>query len=158
VAPTSNGWWMAAEPARGATADPLKLRAVDGEDIAVMSAILQDALVAVSEIAYLPDEHRFVMIANRFRGEVATINLERVRCGVRFDNVTAVWRQGFSPRDRDRILVLLAIRAEDGVLRLDFAGGPAIRLEVAGILCHLEDLGEPWPTPRQPRHRIESGV
>ena len=148
---------MAAEPAHGVPADPLKLRAVEGEDIAVMSAILQDALVAVSEIAYLPDEHRFVLIANRFRGEAATINLERVRCGVLFDNVNAAWRQGFRRSDGDRILVLLAIRVEDGALRLDFAGGPAIRLEVAGILCHLEDLGEPWPTPRQPRHRVESG-
>jgi Protein of unknown function (DUF2948) len=147
---------MAAEPTAPASA-PLKLRAEDDEDIAVISAILQDALVTVADMAYLSDEHCFALIVSRFRGEAERQALERTRCALRFDDVAAVWRQNFSLRDPDRILVLLAITVEDTVLRLDFAGGAGVRLEVRRILCHLEDLGEPWPTRRRPRHPVESG-
>ncbi len=50
-------------------ADPLKLRGEDEDDLAVISAVLQDALVAVGEMAYFPEEARFVLVANRFRWE-----------------------------------------------------------------------------------------
>jgi Protein of unknown function (DUF2948) len=66
-----------------------------------------------------------------------------------------VQRRGFSPRDGERLLVLLAIRSGPRALYLDFAGGSSIRLEVERILCHLDDLGEPWPTRWQPRHPVE---
>ncbi len=138
---------------------PLKLRAEDEEDLAVISAILQDALVAVGDIAYLPEEKRFVLVANRFRREPpragAPQNLERRMSGLRFDAVTGVQRRGIAPREAERLLVLLAIRAEAGSLYLDFAGGSSIRLEVERILCHLDDLGEPWPTRWRPRHPVE---
>lgn len=140
-------------------ADPLKLRGEDEEDIAVISAILQDALVAVGEMAWLPDEKRFVLVANRFRweppGEGPRKDFERRMTGLRFDGVTGVRRRGFHPRDSDRLLALLAIRGEPGAIHLDFAGGSSIRLEVERILCHLDDLGEPWPTRWRPRHPVE---
>ncbi len=46
--------------------EPLKLRAVDANDLAVIGACLQDALVPVQDMCFLADEHRFVMVANRF--------------------------------------------------------------------------------------------
>jgi Protein of unknown function (DUF2948) len=139
--------------------DPLKLRAEDEEDLAVVSAILQDALVAVGEMAWLPEEKRFVLVANRFRWEPPTVgpsqDNERRMSGLRVDGVISVQRRGFAPRDSERLLVLLAIRPEAGALFLDFAGGSSIRLEVERILCHLDDLGEPWPTRWRPRHPVE---
>ncbi|MEE8562657.1 MAG: DUF2948 family protein, partial [Alphaproteobacteria bacterium] len=45
---------------------PLKLRAVDAEDFAVLGACLQDALVPVQDMRFLGEENRFVMVANRF--------------------------------------------------------------------------------------------
>jgi hypothetical protein len=140
-------------------ADPLKLRGEDEEDLGVISAILQDALVAIGEMAWLPEERRFALVANRFRRELPESgprrNLERRMSGLRFDEVKAVQRRGFNPREADRLLVLLAIRAEAGGIRLDFAGGSSIRLDVERILCHLDDLGEPWPTRWHPRHPVE---
>jgi hypothetical protein len=137
----------------------LKLRAEDAEDLSILSAILQDALVAVSEMAWLAEEKRFVLVANRFRWEPPAEgprrNFERRLCGVRFDDVGMVQRRGFNPREGDRLLVLLALRAEPGVVYLDFAGGSSIRLEVGRMLCHLEDFGEPWPTKWRPRHPVE---
>ena len=139
--------------------DALKLRAEDSEDLAVISAILQDALVAVSEMIYLPEERRFVLVANRFRWEPTAGDARRIferrMSGLRIDNVTGVQRRGFHPREADRLLVLLAIRADPGTLYLDFAGGSSIRLEVERIECHLDDFGEPWPTRWRPRHPVQ---
>jgi len=137
----------------------LKLRAEDAEDVAVLSAILQDALVAVGEMTYLPEERRFVLVANRFRWEPEAgkprRDFERTMAGLRIDGVTAVRRRGFNPRDSERFLALLAIRAAEHSLYLDFAGGSGIRLDVERILCHLDDLGEPWPTRWRPRHPVD---
>ena len=75
----------------------LKLRAEDAEDIAVIATCLQDALVQVSDIAYLPEERRFVMVANRFCWEDCgqpdgSALFSRVHCGVVFDGVARVRR------------------------------------------------------------------
>jgi hypothetical protein len=140
-------------------ADGLKLRAEDAEDLAVISAILQDALVTVGEMAYLPEDKRFVLIANRFRWEPDIAgerkDFERILTGLRVDGVTRVQRRGFSLRDQDGLLALLAIGIDDGALFFLFAGGASIRLEIERLLCHLEDLGEPWPTKWRPRHPVE---
>jgi hypothetical protein len=130
----------------------LKLRAEDEDDVAVLSTVLQDALVPVAEMAYLPDERQFVLVANRFRWEGQEV--ERTLAGLCIDQVARVQRRGFSPGDPDRILVLLALRAEGGALHLEFAGGGSIRLEVEAIACRLDDLGEPWPTRWRPRHHV----
>jgi hypothetical protein len=45
----------------------LKLRAEDADDLAVLSACLQDALVPVRDLAYVADQKIFVFVANRFR-------------------------------------------------------------------------------------------
>jgi hypothetical protein len=142
--------------------DALKLRGEDPEDLAVISAILQDALVPVSEMAYFPEERRFILVVNRFRWEPSEAgtrrNFERRLCGLRIDAVRSVQRRGFHPREGERLLVLLALRGEAGALYLDFAGGSSIRLEVDKIFCHLDDLGEPWPTRWRPKHPIEDAA
>jgi DUF2948 family protein len=136
----------------------LKLRAEDTEDLAVISACLQDALVPVRDLAYVPEDRTFLLVANRFRwenglspapGEAA---YERTLCGITFSEVAAVSYNGFRRTEDSRILSLLAIRPEDGAVHLEFSGGATIRLEVARILCLATDLGEPWPTQWQPRH------
>jgi len=139
-------------------ADALRLLARDEEDLEVISAILQDALIPVSEMAYLPEERRFALVANRFRWEAPherpRDNFERRFTGLSIGGVSAVRRRGFSPGDPNRILALLALRRVAGALQLDFAGGTSIQLETAEILCHLDDLSEPWPTRWQPRHPL----
>ena len=136
----------------------LKLRAEDAEDLAVVSACLQDALVPVRDLAYVPEDRTFLLVANRFRWENG-LNpapdepaYERTLCGITFSEVAAVSYNGFRRTEDSRILSLLAIRPEDGAVHLEFSGGATIRLEVARILCLATDLGEPWPTQWQPRH------
>ena len=137
----------------------LRLKAEDEEDLAVLSAVLQDALVAVGDMAFQPVERRFVLVANRFRHEddakAPPESRERVMTGLRIDNVTGVKRRGFNPGEAERLLVLLAVGAGAGAIYLDFAGGVSIRLESGRILCHLDDFGEPWPTRFRPSHPVE---
>jgi hypothetical protein len=118
----------------------LKLRAEDEEDLRVIAACLQDALVPLSDIHFLEGDRRFVMVANRFRWENCDVpelladaaiqpvralqsdnadagldgcaSYERVNCGILFDNVTAVRRRGVDQRDRGRILELLTKEVE----------------------------------------------
>jgi hypothetical protein len=81
----------------------------------------------------------------------------RVNCAVYFDWVRQVHFRGLDPREKDQILNLLTVEVEPGEAKpgavlLEFSGGGTIRLEVRGIRCHLEDLGEPWPTRWRPDH------
>ena len=139
----------------------LKLRAEDAEDLAVISACLQDALVPVRDLAYVPQDRTFLFVANRFRWEnglspaPGEAGFERTLCGITFSGVAAVSYNGFRRSEDGRILSLLAIRPEDRAVHLEFSGGATIRLEVARILCLAKDLGEPWPTQWQPRHDVD---
>ena len=141
---------------------PFRVRVADLEDLAVVSTHLQDAVAPVSEIAYLPDDKRFVMVVSRFRWETASqpkatsedgeALFERVHTAIRIENVSAVRTKGFDRSERDKMLNLLRIAADKGVIELLFADNCAIRLDVAGLSCHVEDIGEPWPTVFKPEH------
>src|SRR3546814_8908988 len=52
----------------------------------------------------------------------------------------------------DEILNLLTIDSRPGSITLIFAGDAAVHLEVEAIRCHLEDIGQPWPTRWRPHH------
>ena len=156
----------------------LKLRAEDSDDLKVIAACLQDALIPLSDIHYVDGERRLIMVANRFRWEncpdlpeapaghpdgVECSNYERVNCGILFDNVTAVRRRGLDQRDRGRILELLTMEVETGengrmAVMMLFAGGAAIRLEGADIKCRISDIGEPWPTQFRPNHPTDDAT
>ncbi len=148
----------------------LRLRAETPDDLDVIGAVLQDALIPVADMAYLPEESRFALVANRFcwesgegeapsgragntRGAAAH---RRVNAGVLFGGVQAVQTRGFDRDDASNILSLLAIRAEPGLdateITLICAGAASIRLRASGIDCRLDDIGEPWPTAWRPSH------
>lgn len=143
----------------------LRLRAEDAEDLAVISACLQDALVAVRDLAYDPSARCFMLVANRFRWEGraaradAGAALERIYCGITFDAIDGVAYRGFQRTEEDRILSLLAIRsktAPTGVtIELEFAGEATIRLSAPTISCRASDFGEPWPTLWHPGHQLD---
>ena len=140
--------------------NPLKLRASDKEDLGVISAILQDAVIAIDEMTFLKEESRFAFVANRFRWEDANrdkplegnIIYERVNCGICFDTVTAVRQNGLNQAKKAQIISLLSIVAEEDFIDLAFSAGITVRLQVEKILCHMQDLDEPWPTQRRPSH------
>ena|SRR3990167_7069264 len=137
----------------------LKLSALDADDLGVISAAVQDALVAVRDCAYLKDEKRFVLLLNRFQWE-ADPSIDsahsRTHSALVFNEVTGVRHHDVPLGEPDRMLELLAVTLEsDGSVALRFASGRAIRLEIGRLACHLGDVGEPWPTPWKPAHPVE---
>src|SRR5258708_34390989 len=92
----------------------LRLRAEDGEDLAVISACLQDALVSVRDLAYDREARTFVLVANRFRWEATEAErgeagrFERTLCAVAFGGVETVACRGVQLSERSRRLCLLA--------------------------------------------------
>lgn len=159
----------------------LKLTAGDAEDLAVIAACVQDALVPIGEMVYLPAERRFVLALNRFRwdrldaaaltsrdsnrpprkqrGDAAFLEAgdrgppyERVHSGLRFENVTSVRTRNIDLRNRERILALLTIQADPGTVSLVFADDAVIRLEITELRCYLEDFSDAWPTRWRPHH------
>lgn len=142
----------------------LKLLALDEDDLQIMSAHLQDAVLRVGDIAYLPSEKRFAMIVNRFDWEGASgVNsgrkkdFQRRRSAMRFDRVLAAQLQGIDLKAKNSVLELLAIQFEEaekpeGYVMLHFAGGGAIRLHVECIEAEMKDMGPVWKTKLKPEH------
>jgi hypothetical protein len=135
----------------------LRLRAEDAEDLAVISACLQDALVELRHFDYAPDERRFAGVLVRFVQEEQGVPARQVKCALAFDRVVSAKLKGLTRTVRPRPLELLAITAGPAVdagvhITLIFAGGGALRLEASSIACRLEDVGDPWLTRLRPRH------
>lgn len=146
-------------------ADCLKLIALDEEDLAVLSAHVQDAVLKVGDLVYLPKESRFVVAMNRFIWEKADgrrRTYERRRAALTFDRVRSVKTNRIRRENGEAVLDLLAIdfEASDppaGLVQLIFAGGGALRLEVECIEARLADLGAAWATAAKPSHDVDPG-
>lgn len=152
---------------------PLKLRGESREDLHVIAASLQDAIIPRRDIGYEPAVERFTLVASRFVWELSPSPdapppdrdadgnplYYRVNAGLSFDQVRRVTSRNLDAASPGGMLALLTIDAAaqpDGAVTIDliFAGDGAIRLEARRILCHLTDLSEPWPTPNRPEHRL----
>src|SRR5262245_46407446 len=141
----------------------LKLSALDADDLGVISAAVQDALVAVRDCAHFQDERRFVLLLNRFRWEAdpsVDSPYSRTHSALVFNEVTAVRHHDIPLDEPDRMLELLALSLDyhgeaDRWVTLRFAADRAIRLEIARLACHLGDVGEPWATPWKPAHPVD---
>lgn len=137
----------------------LHLTAFDAEDLGVISAQMQDAVIRFADVGYLKRQRRFALVANRFAWDQLPAK-ERRRTGLTFNGVTRVRRQGPQEPDALTILSLLAItftptaNAEElgGVITLTFSGGHVIALDVEVIDVALDDLGPAWSTDATPEH------
>jgi hypothetical protein len=146
--------------------DRLKLVALDEEDLSVLSAHVQDAVLKVADLVYLPKENRFAVAMNRFSWERAEDGrrktFERRRAALSFDRVRSV-KTNHIRRDRpEAVLELLAIKftptdSPAGHVDLVFAGGGAVRLDVECVEARLADLGTAWATTAKPAHDLADG-
>lgn len=141
-------------------APPLRLAAVDAEDLAVISAHVQDAVLKVGDLLWLPAEKRFAAGMNRFVWEAARDvdgGYQRRRAALTFDRVRAVRSIGVDRARPDAVVELLAVSfaaAEEpsGRVTLVLAGGGAIELDVEVVEARLADLGPAWATGAKPSH------
>lgn len=144
---------------------PLRLRAETADDLAVISALAQDAVGQTAQIAWTPKRRRFALLVNRFRWEDApsarrqTRPFERVQALLVVENALRARAQGIDPKDPDLVISLLSLAfdpAEDGAgtLRLVLAGDGEIALDVECLDVALIDVTRPYlaRAATAPRH------
>lgn len=152
--------------------EQLKLAALDKDDLDVLSAHLQDAILTVGDLKYLPGEHRFLATVNRFAwektpdggkifgmGKTPGYVKERRRAALHFDRVTNVQSHKIRQDARDGVLSLLSVQytmTDDpsGTIELIFSGGGTVRLQVECVEAQLTDLGTSWSTKSVPEHEL----
>ena len=146
---------------------PLNLIARDGDDLRVISALVQDAVLPVTEMTWDRKARRFAVLLNRFRwedraaAEAAKRPVERVRSLLVVEDVLAVKTQGIDRRDRDTVLSLLSLAWEAGAdgtgrLVLTLAGDGAVAVEVEALEVGLRDVTRPYraPSGKVPKHDL----
>ncbi len=144
---------------------PLKLKALDQDDLTVVSALIQDGVVPMNEMRLDRDRRRFALLVNRFRWEDKDAAqargraVERVQAVLFIDDVMAVRSQGLDRRDADVVLSLLAVDfapSQDGMgtVTLTFAGDGAVALDVEALEVGLQDVTRPYvaPSGKTPNH------
>ncbi len=150
------------EDASGA---PIHLKAMDVDDLQVISALAQDAIFPASEMTWDHKGRRFALLLNRFRWEDVDANqnrkrdFERVQSVLVINDVLKVSTQGVDRHDPDTIMSLLSLifePGEDGMGRLELtlAGDGAIALDVETLDVTLKDVTRPYiaPSHNKPSH------
>ncbi|TIQ38134.1 MAG: DUF2948 family protein [Mesorhizobium sp.] len=140
----------------------LKLIALDDQDLSIVSAHVQDAVMKVSDLEYLPAAKRFVLTMNRFVWEAKSglfrQHNERRQSVLHFDRVLGAKTSGIARDKPAEVLSLLAISfvaisRPAGIVELVFSGGGTIMLDVECIEARLADIGGAWEATSRPVHR-----
>ena len=147
--------------------EPVKFVALDRDDLEVVSAHLQDALVKVADVVWRPKEHRLVVGLDRFdwlAADGTRPELRRCRSALRFERVTGCKCRNVDPAGKDAVLNLLAVEfsqedAPGGVITLDLLGrrNAAARSRMPGGRARRSRAGlagqGPSGSRRRPDHR-----
>lgn len=144
---------------------PLMLRAEDGNDLTIVSALVQDAVLTVGDISYDPRTRKLALLINRFRWEdaahakVEQRPFERVRALLVVSDVTTVKSDGITRDDKELVLELLALKWQEGedgtgILMLEFAGDGTLAVGAECLNLDLRDVTRPYvaPSGQQPSH------
>ena len=134
----------------------LKWLAKDADDLGVVAAALQDAILRVADISYAPNSRSLSLRLWRFRNE--SESPERILTGLRFDDVLGVQARGIDRSDPEGLLVLLDVTftADDtppgGMIVLQFSGDGELRITAEAIEVICADVSDPKPTDKVPLH------
>lgn len=145
------------------TVHPLKLAALDAEDLKVLSAHVQDAVVKVGDIRWSPTTGHFILPMNRFAWERTSSRVrresdQRRRAVLQFDRVRSVKANGVVPQDKQAVISILALLFDPldtpgGSVTVICSGQASFRLDVEVIEARLTDLGAVWSAGMRPKHR-----
>ena len=153
-------------------AGQLRLLARDKDDVAVLSALLQDAIIPGVDMEFTRKTNQFILVANRFCWEIPPLDgvtssdgklvYERRLCGICIRHVTVAQHHNWPDMRQDALFNLLALRHVDmaeqsgeGVgLQFEFSGESSLRLLTDEIDITLADLDAGNPTSFQPAHDV----
>ena len=143
----------------------LKLIGKTKEDLKVISAHLQDAIVSISGIANLKKNRIFLIQLNRFMWEDVEQGIfrknKRIRTILKFDHVTKVASKNIDFNKKDDFLDFLAIESNEMAdktieMNLIFSGNSVIKVFTEVIEVTLDDQGDPWESKSKPKHNLYS--
>lgn len=155
--PTAPQGGDAPEPPAAASIPPLHLLAEDADDLQIISAALQDAILRPVDIRWEKEARRLTVVLSRFCWECGGT---RVMTAMQFGDVEAVKSRRL-PRAPETALELLALdflptEAPGGQVMMMFAGGGDLRIDVECLDAVLTDLSERWPARMSPTHLDEA--
>lgn len=144
----------------------MKLLALDAEDLQVISSMVQDSVLKLADIRYLPAERRLVLGMNRYLWEAddpSAKTQRRARAVLSVSRVDAVKALKIDQSNKDMVLSLLCLTFEEadapaGQLKLEFAGGGTIAASVECIEAQLVDTGGVWETENRPDHHLDEAA
>ena len=140
----------------------LKLIARTVEDLRVVSAHLQDAIVNLNEIANLKKNKILLLQLNRFMWEDVEKGLlrknKRIRTILKFENVIKVKSRNINLVRKDKFLDFLTIETNQMTdnnyeMKILFAGDSIVKVTAEVIEVTLDDQGEAWDTKNKPKHK-----
>ena len=141
----------------------LKLIGKNEEDLKIISAYLQDSVVIIKDIVFLKKNRTFVMILNRFMWEDVEKGVfrqnKRVRCALKFEEVTKVQSKNINQKNKNKPLEYLAIKSSSIFdnyfkIKIFFSGGGIITIISEVIEVTMNDLGKSWNVKYFPAHKI----
>ena len=138
---------------------PLRLLAEDADDLQIISAALQDAVMRPVDIRWERKARRLTLVLSRFCWECGGT---RVASAMQFGDVQSVKSRRL-PRAPESPLELLAIdfmptEAPSGRVIMMFAGGGDLRIDVECLDAVLTDLSDRWPTAAAPAHPADDNT
>ena len=127
----------------------------DIEDYEVLSSLIQDAAIPISEMKFDKVEKQFFLVCSRFSWESKLQNKgnKRIVSGICFDNVIEVKKKNFPSFNSENILNFLTLKKERGFIELIFSNNILIKLVGNKISFRIDDLNKEWPTIFSPNHK-----
>ena len=141
----------------------LKLIGKNQEDLKVISAYVQDSIVAVKDIVFLRKNRIFIMMVNRFMWEDVEKGLlkqnKRIRCAIKFEEVLKVKSKEINQKNKNKFLECLAIKYKEisnnnYKIKIFFSGDNIITLISEAIEVVMHDVGKAWNVKHIPKHKI----
>ena len=141
----------------------LKLIARTVDDLRVVSAHLQDAIVSISDIANLENNKILLIQLNRFMWEDVEKGLfrknKRIRTVLKIENVIKVHSKNIIQSKKDKFLDFLTIETNqmpdnNYEMKIVFAGDSIIKIISEVIEVTLDDQGKAWDTKNMPKHKV----
>ena len=129
----------------------MKLNAIDTDELKIIATVLQDGLIEVNDVKYLPSIRTFIVMITRFMWEEKIVNKtnNRTKAVLVFEDVLAVHSKNIDQRDKAKVLELLTFnfyynKSKNIEIELLFNNDATIKLETEVVQAKLEDQGESW--------------
>jgi hypothetical protein len=129
----------------------MQLNAIDTDDLKIIATILQDGLIEVNDVKYLPSIRSFVLMITRFMWEEKIVNKvnKRTKAALLFEDVLSVYSKNIDQSDKEKTIELVTFNfypneSKNMEIELLFKNDAIIKLETEIIKCKLEDQGKSW--------------